>query len=147
MVVEEFRKPGAKPGRCGANCDVDEVELGNGEGTVSGALSVSLKKPPSMCGSSSSALMRDWRAAFSGLSEAWKLGVKMDAMLKEIVCGLSRKLPETYITTSKESRDVVHRSKCRILVEEAVEKHCEDHLGLHEDFVIVDPSEISTMLH
>lgn len=59
MVVEELRISGLKPGRWGARLDVDEVLAGNGEGTVSGARSVSMKKPPSMCG---------WRFSFSTIS-------------------------------------------------------------------------------
>jgi len=49
--VEEFRTAGSKPGRFGANSDVDDGSTGKGEGTVSGARSVSTKKPPSMFGS------------------------------------------------------------------------------------------------
>lgn len=43
MVVEEFRTEGLKPGRWGASSDVEDFSLGNGEGTVSGARSVSMK--------------------------------------------------------------------------------------------------------
>jgi len=49
---------------------------------VSGALSVSLKKPPSMWGSSSSFFMSSWSCGDSGVSgEDVKLGVKVGAMV------------------------------------------------------------------
>lgn len=46
-MVEEFRTAGSKPGRLGASSDVEDCSARNGDGTISGARSVSTKKPPS----------------------------------------------------------------------------------------------------
>lgn len=92
MVVEELRSAGLKPGRWGASEDVEEACEGKGDGTVSGARSVSAKKPPSMCGCRFRLLTSSWIGGDSG---ALGLGVKKgwngDAMGVYIVRRRSKK--------------------------------------------------------
>jgi hypothetical protein len=82
MLVLELRVAGSNPGRWDTREVVVEVVVGKGDGTVSGARSVSAKKPPSMWGRRQSEVMSVWINGDSeALGEAVKAGTKGEVVV------------------------------------------------------------------